>query len=297
MNKTRRHVSIFFLSAVCVFAAAVPPRAHFERLTTSTRSLSLGGAFVATADDPSATSLNPAGLARLDRMAFLTTYQKPYGLADLEEGYAAAALPVRIGVVGLSWHHFGMRGAVSEDLLSIALGRDLVHNTQDASLSVGGSVDLARVSFDEFGAAKNVVTGGVGVLLRPFPSIGIGYAVGNLRQSEFDLAPGDGVTRLTRTHTWGLTLKWHTRAALSMERKRNTAGEWRNHAGLEVVVSPSLVLRSGVDGTHAVGGMGVRWTGLSIDVGVASHERLGSTYTISLGYSPPKKTGPNAQKP
>jgi hypothetical protein len=229
-------------------------------------------------------------------MSFLTTYQKPYGLEDLDEGYAAAAIPFKYGVVGLSWHHLGMKDALKEDLLTLAFGRDLIHNTQDASLSVGASLDLARVSTVTPGTAKNVVTGGLGVLLRPFPAVGIGYAVGNLSEGTFDLFPGGGSTKLARTQAWGLTLRWHNRVILSVERKKDSGGEWRDHAGVEVVMTRSLRLRSGLSGRYAVAGLGILWQGLSVDVGTASHEYLGSTYIVSLGYELPKQKGPNGQK-
>lgn len=297
MKPSPRRISTLLSVVLFISLAAESSNAHFERLVTSARSLSLGGAFVGTSDDPSASVHNPAGLARIDAMSFLTTYQKPYGLDDLDEGYAAAAFPLNFGVVGLSWHHLGMRGTATEDLITLAFGRDLIHNTQDASLSVGANLDLARVSMDAPGASKNVFTGGLGVLLRPFPAIGIGYRVGNIREGAFDLVAGGGDTRLVRTQAWGLSLKWHNRVTLSVERKKDVGGEWRDHAGVEVVMSRNFRLRSGLDGRYAVAGVGFLWAGLSVDVGTASNEYLGSTYIISLGYKLAKPKGPDGQTP
>jgi hypothetical protein len=292
-----RRISTLLFVILVIWLTAESSYAHFERLVTSARSLSLGGAFVGTADDPSATIHNPAGLARIGATSFLTTYQKPYGLDDLDEGYAAAAFPLKFGVLGLSWHHLGMRGAASEDLLTLAFGRDLIHNTQDASLSVGASLDVARVSIDAPGSSKNVLTGGVGLLLRPFPAIGIGYAVGNIREGTFDLFPGGGNTKLARTQAWGVSVKWHNRVTFSVERKKDIGGEWRDHAGVEVVMSRSLRLRSGLNGRYAVAGIGILWEDLLVDVGTASHEYLGSTYIISLGYRMAKPKDSDGQTP
>ena len=275
----------------CFFSGAAA--AHFERSFTSARVLSLGGAFVSTADDPAAAAVNPAGLARTASLSFLTTYQKPYGLDDLDEGSAAAALPFKWGVFGLTWHHFAMRDVLSEDVLKLAFGRDLIHNTQDASLSVGASLDLARVSLHEPSRSQNQFTGSLGVLLRPFPVIGIAYAVGNVREGAFDLIPGGGKTQLNRTQTWGVSIQWHKRATLSLEKKKTVYGEWTEHAGLEVILAPGFVLRSGLDGRYAVAGIGLSRSGLSVDLGTASHEYLGSTYVVSFGYSREKKSVTN----
>ena len=62
-------------------------------------------------------------------------------------------------------------------------------------------------------------------------------------------------------------------------------------------MAPNLRLRSGLDGRYAVAGVGFLWRGLSLDVSTASHEYLGSTYIVSLGYTPPKQTGANEPKP
>lgn len=255
--------------------------------------MSLGGAYVSTADDAAAAAANPAGLARSERLSILTTYQKPYGIEDLDEGSVAAAVPFEWGVFGFAWHHFAMRNVLSEDVLKLAFGRDLIHNTQDASLSVGASLDLARVSLREPARSQNQLTGSLGVLLRPFPVIGFAYAVGNLRQGEFDLIPGGGKTEVKRTQAWGVSVQWHKRVMLSLEKKKTVYGEWTDHAGLEVVLAPGFVLRSGLDGRYAVAGFGISRAGLSVDLGTASHEYLGSTYIISLGYSHFKKAVSN----
>jgi hypothetical protein len=293
----RRRISTLQLFFFLCVTAAGTSHAHFERIVASARSMSLGGAFVGTADDPGTIVVNPAGLARIGEMAFLTTYLRPYGLDDLDEGYAAAAFPFRFGVLGVSWHHLGMSGATAEDLITVAFGRDLIHNTQDASLSVGASFDLARVSIDDPAVAKSVVTGGFGVLLRPFPAIGLGYAVGNIRQGTFDFFAGGGSTQLTRTQSWGISLEWHKRVRLSVERKKDLSGRWRDHAGLEIVMAPGLMLRSGVDGRYAVAGVGFSWARLTVDVGTASHEYLGSTYVVSLGYRQAKPKGTDGKTP
>jgi hypothetical protein len=61
-------------------------------------------------------------------------------------------------------------------------------------------------------------------------------------------------------------------------------------------MAPNLTLRSGLDGRYAVAGVGFSWAGLFVDIGTASHEYLGSTYIVSLGYSLLKRTGANEQK-
>ena len=199
---TTRYRAVVFLSVglALLLLSVRPSLAYFERFFISTRTFSLGGAFVALADDPSAAVLNPAGLTQLSSAGFLASYVRPYDVSDLEEHYIAAAVPTSIGAFGVSWHRFGLRDVTSEDLITLAYGRDYIRTSQDASLSFGGSVDIARVDIrDTYNASKTVVSGSAGVLLQPFPIIGLGYSY-------------------TRTPTWTLRsfvmLSWAERSSV-----------------------------------------------------------------------------------
>jgi hypothetical protein len=280
--------------AVCLAAATA--HAYFERAVTSARTVALGGAFVGVADDPSALTVNPAGLALSRRVGALATYDIPFGVSQLNETYAAAAVPVGRNTIGASWHYFGLSGALSENLVSVAIARHLIATTQDASLSVGASVDWYRAAADATGESDDVLTGGVGVLLRPFPIIGIGYTIRDVVEGDVHLLSGGPGTSIRRKQAWGLSYRWENRVTLSLERRQTAEREWRNHAGLEIITHPSLLLRGGVDGRHATGGFGVLWRGIRLDVAVASHEGLGATYVLSIAYLPKVKS-PYARKP
>jgi hypothetical protein len=291
---TRRY--LVTAAALAAFLAPVPGRAHFESVVTSSRQLSLGGALVSVADDASATVINPAGLTELRGWSITSTYIRPYAVSGLDEAFAAAAVSVdRVGSFGVAFHYVGLRDVMTESLVTLALARDLIRTSEDASLSVGASVDLARVSAsDRFDASDSGVTGGASVLLRPFPAIGVAYAIRNIAEPEFDLIAGGGKTTLERTQSWGLSYRWHQRVALIYER-RDDLGEWREHVGVEVNLGPHLDLRSGVGRGLAAGGVGVSWGGISLDAGFSSHEVMGSSYVVTVGYSPPATAKPYAQ--
>ncbi|NIM18992.1 MAG: hypothetical protein GTO51_01245 [Candidatus Latescibacteria bacterium] len=283
--------SAAFLVALTTASLIVPVSAgaYFERMHASSRTLSMGGAFVAVASDPSAAIVNPAGLAQCRTFSFLTSLNEPYGLSDLEESYFAVALPAKIGIVGLSWHRFSLEGVSSEDLFSLAFGRDYIRTSLDASLSFGGSIDVARISYsDRFDASEAIVTGSLGVLLRPFPIIGVGYSVRNLGQDSFDFIPGGGGTPLKVQHNWGIAYHWQ-RVSFVYERERGQDRGWRNRMGLEVRLPTGLRIRSGLNRGDVTGGVGLLLSGLNVDIGVSSHDVLGTSYMISVGYSLPHK--------
>lgn len=286
------------LRIACLCAALLyssRAEAHFDRMLASSRTLAMGGAFVSVADDASASLVNPAGLAQFRSYSFLASLNKPYGLEDLEESYLAAAIPTRLGVFGLSWHRFALDGVTSEDFFSIAFGRDYIRNTLDASLSFGGSIDIARVSYsDPYSSSKAIATGSLGMLLRPFPIIGIGYSVKNLGQGSFDFVPGGGGTPIRATHTWGVSYHWQ-QLSLLFERRQGQDRVWRNHLGLEVRIPSGLRIRSGLDNNDVTGGIGLSISRIQVDIGVAAHDMIGATYMVSLAYTiPSAKEGSNA---
>jgi hypothetical protein len=254
---------------------------------TSARTIALGGAFTGIADDPSAMSSNPGGLTNVAGYSFLSTLMRPYGIDDLEESYFAAAAPVGIGTIGISWHRLALEGVTSEDLISVGFGRDYIRTSQDASLSFGGTLDIARVSYrGRFDDSQTVVTGSLGVLLRPFPIIGMGYCVRNLVPRSFEfIGKGDGGTDLSRTHVWSLAYHWNGKVSVVFDRSRDQLRKWNSQIGIEVAVLPYLQLRSGVNAEGVSGGMGALISGVLVDVGVSSHEAIGLTYVLSVGYT------------
>lgn len=266
--------------------------AYLERFFVSTRTVSLGGAFVAIADDPSAAVINPAGLTQVTELGFLSSYTRPFDISDLEEHFVAVAVPTRLGAIGVSWHRFGLEDVTSENLITLAYGRDYIRTSQDASLSFGGSIDIARVDVrGKYDDAKTVVTGGASVFLRPFPIIGLGYAVRNIGQPSFDFVAGGGKTDLEMTQSVGLAYHLRGRFILVLQTDKEQDGEWRDRLGLEYVAGKELQLRAGLNGGDVAGGVGLKVSGVSVDLGVTSHDVLGVSYLLSVGFTLPTAEG------
>jgi len=287
-----RSVIVLLVGCVILLGVCVPAHAYFERLFVSSRAFSLGGAFVPIADEPSAAVINSAGLAQIQTPEFLSSFARPYSLSDLEEHFLAAAVPVGFGTVGLSWHRFGLRGVTSEDLFTIAFGADYIRNSQDASLSFGGSIDIARVAYSRaYTEAKTVVTGGLSVLLRPFPIFGFGYSIRNLGQPAFDWVPSDGATRLGMTQAFGFSYFYQSWAVFVYERSMGQGGRWTDKLGVEVNAGKQLRIRGGLNKGDVTGGLGVTVSRIVVDAGVSGHDVMGLTYYISIGFSLPPKDG------
>jgi hypothetical protein len=281
-RRTARVLPLFGVLA----GLALPAQAHFEHLLLSARSAALGGAFVAVANDPSASIANPAGLSGLRALGLVATYQRPYGVDGLDEGSLVAAVPVRGFGLGASWFHRGLSGALSEDLLTLSVAHDLKRTSEDASLSIGASVDLAHVAaHGEIDDAASAVGAGAGVLLRPFAFIGLGYAVRDLNAPRVDLVQGGGDTRLRTRQTVAFAYYWHERMVVTVEDYQDSGGTWRRRAGLELNASTHVALRAGLESSHATAGFGVEWNGIRFDGAMRADADLGASYIMTLGYA------------
>jgi hypothetical protein len=287
-----RLVTAFAAFATLALAAA-PARPHFENALLSARTASLGGAFVAVADDPSTAVDNAAGLAGIPTASFLFTYQRPYGVDGLDEGFFAAAVPAGPVALGAAWFHRGLDGALAEDRFTLSLARDLKRTAEDASLSIGVSAEVARVAAQgTIDRSATVVGVGASVLLRPFAFIGLGYAIHSINQPGFDLVEGGAATPLRRAQAVGLSYYWQQRLTVTVETHEAPDGSWRGRGGLELEAGPHLALRGGLDDARASAGVGVAWGGVAVDLAMRTHETLGASYLLSLRYARPQKEAP-----
>ncbi len=289
------------LPTVCLLFASAPAHAYFERVAPSARVSGLGGAFASVADDATATLLNPAGLAQNFRWSVLTSYQQPYSLATATETTVMAALPTNWGAFGVAWHGLDVGdGILREDLFSLGYARDLIRNSQDASLSAGVSIDAARVQAELPAGASTTsldetkFTFGAGVLLRPFPIIGVAYRIRNITEPEFNLTGEHGGTSLDREQVWSWSYTLHNRMTFIFERVEDPFSDWRNRGGVELKLGPGVVVRSGVSARDVRFGIGITQPRWLADIGVDTHDTLGPTVSVSLGVRGPFQGGPGA---
>jgi len=282
-----RRAPIALALCVCaLFARAEVANAYFEHVVLSARSAAMGSAFVAVADDPSAVRDNAAGLTGIPTLSFLASYNQPYGISEINEGYLAAVLPFSGLSAGASWFHRGVKDALSEDVLTLAIARDLKRTSEDASLSIGATVDFARVSTEaEASEAKSAVTFGASVLLRPFSFIGLGYSIHNIVEPSFDLIDGGGDTTLERAQALGLSYYWQDRLLATVESRQDSEGEWKARGGLEVRIENHIFLRGGLEQSRLTAGAGITARGLTVDLGMASNDDLGATYLFTLRWA------------
>lgn len=166
--------------------------AKFLAIGAGSRAVSMGGAFVATADDATAMYWNVGGLARLTRPELLVNYTR--WIADIAYTYFGFAYPlgsmgtVGINVVSMTMDEmrvtdYGVEGDYTGETFragSYAIGLAYARQITDR-FSLGGNVKYIRESIAQCSAGALAVD--LGTLFRtPFRGIRLGVSMNNFGQ-------------------------------------------------------------------------------------------------------------------
>jgi hypothetical protein len=115
---------------IFIFALNIIPGvyAEFNDIGCGARPLAMGNAFVALADDINAIYYNPAGLVRLEKNEFTSSYGRLYvGLDDdsnLGWGFAGYAQPVgNVGTMGIGYQNFSLLNHYAENTFIFSWGK------------------------------------------------------------------------------------------------------------------------------------------------------------------------------
>ncbi len=253
------------------------------------RTLGLGDAFVAAADDPLGVLWNPAGLHQLFQNEVRFENARPFGETSLNAftfAVPARRIPsVGFTVVSLSSGDFERTNELNERLGSFSDGETAFLFSAAEALSqriaLGGNVKVIRQSVETFGASG--VGADLGVLVQATPAIRVGASVLNV-----------GGPRLTLRDTQetypvevrgGVSFRaFSGRGLVSIELDHREGAATAVHGGSEFWIRPVLALRAGYSAAAPSGGLSIRATpAMSIDYAVTDHE-LGVTHRVGISY-------------
>jgi hypothetical protein len=299
MHRHLRLVRPLALSAALIATTALAAAAQTgaagspgEWLTqySSARTLGLGGAFVASADDALGAIWNPAGLPLLDQN------QVRFETALLYENTSING--VSLAVPGSRWPSFGVSvlslgssdfqrtDALNNPLGTFSEGETAYLLTLAKSVtsrvSLGANLKLVQQTVESFnGGGFGVDLGGIVSLT---PTLRVGLSAANLG--------GPSITLRDVAETWpglvraGAALEvLDGRALLCGEIDQSQGLGTRLRAGTEYRVFQGFTMRVGYDDTRATGGMSYQISPrYDVDYGVADNP-LGMTHRVGISYS------------
>ena len=244
--------------------------AHFERATLGTRSIALGGMFIALGDDPSTLFSNPGGLVTIGSPTLYGDFAEASGSRYGEESRIAAIYPFKRFALGAGWYRRGIEVGGAEDLMIAGVAATLLTNTQGSFLSMGAAVKAGRLSYESScdcaggGNSQTETAFDLGIMFRPLPVISIAYALSNT--GDIDIGPPGEEEPWERSQRWGIAYFWEERVTLGYEQER-MGGRTLHHYGFSVRTSTPIELLAGFSEEQVYGG--IRWVGERLRLGAS----------------------------
>lgn len=259
----------------------------FLDFAASARSLGMGRAHTAIADDAGAVYWNPSGLSQLERKDVVTLYSMLY--EDTGYGFVSYAQPIPdmgtfgLALVSLRSGEFEKRRGIERlgTFTQSELGLLLSHGIGlGPRWSLGYTIKGVRQEID---TASDIGYGvDIGALHRIFPSMQMGLTARNLLspkirlRSETDTYPLD--LRLGLKWQAGRRLIFSTDLANTKDRstKLYFGTEWRLHR--------TLALRAGLNESEATMGLGFQFADWGLDYAFGYHDALRSVTDLGASH-------------
>jgi hypothetical protein len=253
------------------------------------RTIGLGGAFVATADDALGVLWNPAGLQWMDQNQAMFESVRLFedtSINSLSFAIPGSRLPsIGISMVSLRSGEFQRTNELNNPLGSFSEGETAylfsLAKAFSSRFSVGTNLKLVHQSIEDFsGGGFGVDVGGI---FQITPTLRVGASVLNLG--------GPSITLRTEAETYPTEIRGgasldilNGRARVQAEVDHADGPGTRLHGGAEYWVQPGIALRFGYSEERATGGFSYRFgPQYQMDYGVADHA-LGLTHRVGFSY-------------
>ncbi len=293
---------LFAFAPICLASGNAAP---YLRDGVGARSIGLGGAFTAIADDATSTIWNPAGLPATETLDF-TLSRVPMGFNNTNKNFMAIVKGLSENTsIGFSWMNVGVDDIMEVSADNEITGRRFNYDSNALALSFGHALESfnlgasVRVLSDAVGldAFDGVTSFGgvdVGMLARPDTSFSYGLSVRNLGGTVGD----ESVPILVNLGVAYHLFEGHrATVACDVEHEIGILDESPTSVrmGTEYRIARTLAVRGGTrvskDRQALFVGFGVDVGGLQLDYALKAGERAtrslqdaGETHFVSLSY-------------
>ena len=272
-----RALSILFMISFAI--------GQYDQLFIGTRPLSMGGAFIAVADDANAITWNPAGLPGLRRTEFTSTYANLYNLG-ITQSYMGFVKPfsdrVALGFDCSSVGYDDNELAYSENKLNFAGG---VQPNKLFSFGLNLKYLMRDMLLDEASYGKSSGVGyDAGLLIQPLKNLKMGLGLYDLGGTSVSYK--DKTTETILGQAFKLGISYMPINGLTI------AGDLgdRFHLGAEYIIASRVSLRAGVQqdmsGEEKImvpsAGLSIKFKSIVMEYGYESHPYLEPTHRVSF---------------
>ena len=262
-----------------------------DQLFVGTRPLGMGGAFMAVANDGNTITWNPAGLPRLRRKEFNSTYADLYGMG-ISHSYIGIVWPFSDRLaLGMDWASLGFDDqelGYSDNKLNFSFGYQPLK-----ILSIGGTMKYVSrdMSLDGTSYGKSDGIGfDVSLLIAPLKNLRLGLGLFDLGGTSILYKNKVEETILGQAFKMGIAYFPIEGLTLAMDI------DDRLHFGIEYFVKNRLGIRAGfqqdMEGDEKLvipsAGMTIKFKSIVFEYGYEAHPYLDPTYrySVSIQLSP-----------
>lgn len=280
-----KRLLIFFILLSVLF-----PQGN-DQLFVGTRPLSMGGAFVAVADDGNTITWNPAGLPRLRRTEFTSSYGDLYGLG-ITHSYFGFVKPFSDAfALGLDWSYAGFDDeelGSSDNKLNLSFGYQ-----PHKLISIGANLKYAFRDLTLDGTSYGQSSGigyDVGLLISPLKNLKFGLGLYDIGGTS--VMYDNNVEEVILKQAIKFGVAWNPIEAMTVAMDIDD----RIHFGTEYIIKNMLGIRAGFrwDAFNdksvftPSAGMSIKYKTLILEYGFEDHPYLGQTsrFSIALQFSP-----------
>ena len=264
---------------------------QYDQLFVGTRPLSMGGAFIAVADDANTITWNPAGLPGLRRTEFTTTYADLYAMG-ITQSYMGFVRPFSDRVaLGFDWSSVGFDDKellYAENKMNLAIG---VQPHRKVSFGITLKYLMRDMQLDGTSYGKSSGVGyDAGLLIQPLKNLKFGVGLYDLGGTQ--VAYKDKTEEIILGQAFKLGISYMPIDGLILAADYGD----RFHFGAEYILASRLSFRAGVQqdvsGDEKIvvpsGGLSIKFKSLIVEYGYESHPYLEPTHRFSfaLQFSP-----------
>ena len=256
-----------------------------DQLFVGTRPLGMGGAFIAVADDGNTITWNPAGLPRLRRTEFTTTYADLY-VMGITQSYIGIVRPFGDKLaLGMDWANVGFDDGelgYADNKLNFSFGYQ-----PHKLVSFGGTLKyiFKDMTLDGTSYGKSSGIGyDVGLLISPLKKLRFGLGLFDLGGTSVSYENKVTETILGQAFKLGIAYMPFDGLTLAVD-----VGD-RYHAGMEYVLKNRIKFRAGVQKNRIEpeeilvpsAGLSFKFKSIIVEYGYEDHPYMEPTHRFSL---------------
>ena len=258
---------------------------QYDQLFVGTRPLSMGGAFIAVADDANTISWNPAGLPGLRRTEFTTTYADLWAMG-ITQSYLGFVRPFSDRVaLGFDWSNIGYDDKellYSENKMNLAVGIQL-HRKFAFGLTLKYLMRDMQLDGTSYGKSSGIGYD-AGLLIQPLKNLKMGLGLYDLGGTQ--VAYKDKSTEIILGQAFKLGISYMPIDGLTLAADYGD----RYHFGAEYIYASRISFRAGIqqdiDGNEKImvpsAGLSIKFKSIVVEYGYESHPYLNPNHRISL---------------